>query len=788
MTRNMKYYKLLALQQARLSALLSVYELNSDSMDKFLTRKPRKGDADVHRSSECDFDCAVQPTEKVGITSSSTSTSQPRKRHGPTESDCAVKPPEKIAATSSTSTINKPNYKKNLTYDASWKKKHSWMNYDSTVKGMVCTVCKVYGKVPVQANGAWVTRPVNNWAKATTLLANHEKSEWHLAAIEKRALSQSAEKHGDVIELIVSASEEEKKENREMMKKLIRSLYFLVKHHIPHTTTFEGLITLQIENGDIKLKGHRETCPRNATYESYSTIVELLASISKTLENSLLDSFKGSVYYSIMADESTDVASKEELSVCARWLHQNKPVEHFLGVIQAKETNAEAIAGYISDFLQSRGIKFEKMRGLGFDGASAMSGNRTGVQTRLRLHAPSALYVHCRCHLLQLAAVNAAGEHAEVKRVLGTLLTIWKAFYYSPKKAEKLKEIQNELQCPEVKMQKPSDTRWLARERAVRAVRLSLPALVSTFEEIYDEKGDAEAHGIAILLTKYKTVACIYMLCDVLHTVATLQASLQAKDIDLASVPAMVESTTKRLMELKEDVNTSTWFKNHSSVFTDDAQLGAKNIVVTEEEKNLFLHKVYRPYMQSVVDHINRRMESTDLISAMSVFDPRHLPTEDKLAGYGIEKIRTLINFYSVAQRIQFQGEVGISQPDIDAEDTESEWKLFRRVIFVRYKDSTLQEVLSTLIDSGNSDISTAFPNLAKVAAIVNVLPVTTATVERSFSAMKLIKTRLRSRLGEDALEHTMRICIEGLDQLPDDVLESVVDHYKRVKKRKLAL
>ena len=84
--------------------------------------------------------------------------------------------------------------------------------------------------------------------------------------------------------------------------------------------------------------------------------------------------------------------------------------------------------------------------------------------------------------------------------------------------------------------------------------------------------------------------------------------------------------------------------------------------------------------------------------------------------------------------------------------------------------------------------IATAFPNLAKVAAIVNVLPVTTATVKRSFRAMKLIKTRLRSRLGADALEDTMCICIEGPDRLSDDVLESVVDHYKSLKKRKLAL
>ena len=46
----------------------------------------------------------------------------------------------------------------------------------------------------------------------------------------------------------------------------------------------------------------------------------------------------------------------------------------------------------ISDFFQSKSITLEKMRGRGFNGASTMSGNRTVVQTRLRLHAPSTIY------------------------------------------------------------------------------------------------------------------------------------------------------------------------------------------------------------------------------------------------------------------------------------------------------------------------------------------------------------------------------------------------------------
>ena len=56
-----------------------------------------------------------------------------------------------------------------------------------------------------------------------------------------------------------------------------------------------------------------------------------------------------------------------------------------------------------------------------------------------------------------------------------------------------------------------------------------------------------------------------------------------------------------RLKELKERVSSSTWLKDHSLVFTDNSQLGAKKIVVTEEEKSGFLQKVYRPYLQSVM-------------------------------------------------------------------------------------------------------------------------------------------------------------------------------------------
>ena len=84
------------------------------------------------------------------------------------------------------------------------------MLYNEQEGGMFCTPCQKYGKPPVQAHGAWVTRPISNWVKATELLSKHERSEWHLASVEAQALAESARcDHGDVIEQIVSASNEE---------------------------------------------------------------------------------------------------------------------------------------------------------------------------------------------------------------------------------------------------------------------------------------------------------------------------------------------------------------------------------------------------------------------------------------------------------------------------------------------------------------------------------------------------------------------------------------------------
>ena len=80
--------------------------------------------------------------------------------------------------------------------------------------------------------------------------------------------------------------------------------------------------------------------------------------------------------------------------------------------------------------------------------------------------------------------------------MFGTMVSLWSLFYYSLQKAESLAV----LNLPELKVIKPSDTRWLSHERCVCAILKELPALIIILQSIYDECGDAEAYELALAL------------------------------------------------------------------------------------------------------------------------------------------------------------------------------------------------------------------------------------------------------------------------------------------------
>ena len=123
-----------------------------------------------------------------------------------------------------------------------------------------------------------------------------------------------------------------------------------------------------------------------------------------------------------------------------------------------------------------------------------------------------------------------------IKHVYTTLTTLWKYLHYSPKRAESLKDIQQVLNLPKMKAIKPSDTRWLAHERSVKALKASYTALVVSLESNYHNYHAPEAFGLHKVLSKSTTIAAIYLLDYTLPLVAKLSKSLQTKQLDLSMI------------------------------------------------------------------------------------------------------------------------------------------------------------------------------------------------------------------------------------------------------------
>ena len=144
-----------------------------------------------------------------------------------------------------------------------------------------------------------------------------------------------------------------------------------------------------------------------------------------------------------------------------------------LGKIPGPPPNAEGIYSALVAYCREKNILLGRLIGMGFDGAATFSGNKPRVQRRLKELSPHALFVHCRCHVLQLTSVQAVNATPGIKHVYIILMMLWMFFSLLPKMCRVINEIQKVIDLPELKIVKPSDKHWLAQERCVKAVKAS---------------------------------------------------------------------------------------------------------------------------------------------------------------------------------------------------------------------------------------------------------------------------------------------------------------------------
>ena len=385
---------------------------------------------------------------------------------------------------------------------------------------------------------------------------------------------------------------------------------------------------------------------------------------------------------------------------------------------------------------------------------------------------------------MNLASVQAANSVNAMKNFYRYLMQIWTLFDNSCKKTDQLKEMQAACNEPELKMVKPSETRWLARERAVTAIRKCLHALVSTFENMYVTDHDTAALGL-MKVTKYEFVASLLLACDVHAKVCILSKALQMKELVISSVPGLVSATIESLENMKASPDKSTVHFRELDSFLE-TELKDWDLDVIPKDRESFMKNVFDPYLSQLIDNLHERFDSASkILQGFAIFEPEKLRLAPDVKIYGNAELEYLIDFYGSEQTLVFDGVEVRDNPIIDSVSTREEWHVFRNFMSNSGFDSLIslgQHVLNSTVHQKS------FPNVMKLLEIAVTLPVGTATVERSFSDMKLIKTRLRSHLTEESLAHLMRITIEGPEKLSLTQLHEVLDIWKNMRTRRLLL
>lgn len=131
--------------------------------------------------------------------------------------------------------------------------------------------------------------------------------------------------------------------------------------------------------------------------------------------------------------------------MCLRIVNDDLLVsEYFMGFLERANTKAETLFKLITGFLENEELKINNLRGQCYDGASNMSGEISGLQTRIQELKPRALYVHCSAHSLNMCVQDSLENITELKLVIGVLKELLNFIRDSTKRFNEFDNLKSE--------------------------------------------------------------------------------------------------------------------------------------------------------------------------------------------------------------------------------------------------------------------------------------------------------------------------------------------------------
>ncbi|XP_050063209.1 52 kDa repressor of the inhibitor of the protein kinase-like [Aphis gossypii] len=125
---------------------------------------------------------------------------------------------------------------------------------------------------------------------------------------------------------------------------------------------FRCLLRFRANNGDIVLKEHLEMSDLNAMYTSPQIQNEIITIFGELIQSEIVKQISKSSFFSVLADETTDINQIEQFSVCIRYLDEESMIvqENFLAFISVQDVTGEGLANTLLETLKNLGLNLEK--------------------------------------------------------------------------------------------------------------------------------------------------------------------------------------------------------------------------------------------------------------------------------------------------------------------------------------------------------------------------------------------------------------------------------------------
>ena len=659
----------------------------------------------------------------------------------------------------------KVEYNKQCSFQHNWLVQFPWLCYSESCNGGFCVHCVLFARCSMPL-GQLVTCPMSNFTRATVTLQEHSKQSSHKVAsmdaiefinrVESGRLSVYQSLQEQASTLVQS--------NRLKLKSILKTIIFCGKQVISlrghreqaganvNPGNFRALLDFRIDAGDTVLAEHFRTGAQNAQYNSPRIQNDLISCTGEWIRNKIVQEVKHAKFFSVSADEAADSSNKEQLPLVLRFVDATNSVhEEFVEFILCDTgTSGNAVASKILEALKEYGLSVNYLRGQAFDGAGNMAGKYRGAAAVIQSTCPKAVYIHCAAHSLNLCVVAACNIQM-VKNMMGTMVELCLFFSNSPKRQLELEKHINSIEgATAKKLVSLCKTRWVACIDALDVFFDLYPAIIKTLEVIsegstsgWNAESCRSAENLMTCTTKFQFIISFIVTKKCLAYIKGLTTSLQKRAKDICQAYSEVSSIVSALSEVREtiDAKHKEWFDTAiafgQKVNAPPSQLPrrcsrqtARSNTPGETPEIYYKRTITIPFLDQLISHLNSRFSD---IQQKAIMGMKIVPSVLMDNSLSASSTQDLVEYYK-------EDLPSPSSLDVELHLWKCKWRSFS------------QPLPDTPVEALAFASRSMFPNIHQLLRLVCNIPVTSCECERSVSVLRLLKTYLRSSMGQERL------------------------------------